>query len=1031
MALEDVTPPSLLERPGQVVQSLLADDMDGAWRAALSPESLTLHQQQALLRQMGIGVDSPKARLLKAVTNPAFLVSLLLTYKFPIPSPRALAKAASAIDGAIARIPILRSFASPRAAFKDTVIPDLMDELISHKNTIYDRYMVQKLGPAFHRFESAVGRPINAREQTAVFAWAERLHEKPLPGWEKEVGVLVPNLSKVMSPAMKRLAAEVRSTMDDAKTFVWSDPANKKALLTTIRRMKAMGFEDPDLGALASLLKKDGYAGLPDYMPHRVVRTQADVQRLKDAVAATMSNKEFARSGLYKTNTILGREFYKRAGSMVPAFQDLMVLGDAVDPKAYIRLQNAVKDKLTAALGKAGVSSSATGKLSRLSLDEIVTKGKNVLDSGDRDKFVRVIAEDFPAQYSMKLEPVLQSYFNSIGSTYAWSIKNVGPRVLEEAARMRSLGKLDARAAWRSHVLENTLVPAMLGRPTPRQAINAQLWDQRIGSMLAHLDRPSVKAVLGEKFPERMKTFFQESHGAFSLKHAMHSAASYFYLSTLGANPAAAFNNNFQSILTTGPAIGFGNAVAGQLKAWDKAQDYFKLRMGQRLGHAEALRQAFPEFTAAGLSASPVSDEALGRAFESAFRIHRTAPAGVSLLQKASTAAMAMFSASETSVRLGAFYGALRQAGKAGLRGAEATKHAYQTVVRTQFVPTLTDQPIVFGPAGALANPLLRQMAQFPTKMLEFTIDGLERAIRGDPSQIARQFAGSYIAMEIGDVLGINVGDVLIGGALPAFTNIEERGQVLAPLPVVPPAFAIGGAVASSLSSGDWESVHRQLPLLVPGGVGLARTVGFLPDPTGSDLPQKAAHWLNRKYANYNETTPSGRVPVYSGKDNLLGFYRPWEIVKYNLGIRGGDIDAEAQLSRRLQKDADQIKATRQRYIQALFRNDIREAMNIKDEYQSRFGHELMVDERTITQMHERRKMTRIERQLATMPKSARIEYEAELFREGEGGDEPYRSPARRSVTPESPVYTNQMGVLGEIDPYSIGKLRTTPNSFP
>ncbi len=1025
-----IAPVGILDRPGQAFQAVSMGDLDAGWRSMLSPESLTIGERDQLLRKWGIRRDSLQGRVMETLTNPAVMASIALTFVSPIPSAKALFKVKSQIDGMLARVPVLRSLAGARSAFRGTPVPDLLDDIVLAKNEIHTTYMEGMLGPAFEKYARATGKTPNAREQVMAFLYGEKLHLKSPHGW-KDVGPLVPQLDKAMTPALRQLSDDVGAALEHTQANVFNKPEFIKGLRDTAKRLEGLGYDVSDMKAMQTWLKGGKWKGIPDYRPHRTIRTQADAKRLHDAITATANGQEFSRKAQLQTVTFLGREFYRREGAMMPALQELGLLGDLVDPAALTRLQNGVKDKLLTGFGKAGMSDRTLRTFRRKTLDEITAQGKNLVADGERDMFVTGLAEHMPKQYSLRLEPVLQNYYHSIGNTYAWSIRGNGPKMLGELQRAKLLGKVDARSGWRARMLENTVIPSALGRPTPRQALNAQLWDQRWGQVIGLLESPRVRAAVGDDFSNHMRDMYSSSMGAFSLRGFSHSVASYFYLSTLGLNPSAAFKNTFQQVLTTAPLVGGKNALAGQLEVLKRMPQYFEMRLAQKIGHADALKRVFPEFVESGLHGSPLTDEVLGRAMESAYRLQKTAPIGVSTVEKAKRAAMSVFKLSETNVRMSGFYAGLTHAKAGGMRGGAAIKHAHQVAVRTQFVPGLTDTPMAFLPAGTFGQPVVRQLAMFPTKFTEFTLEGFRRAIQErDFSQLSRQVMYSWATMEVGQTLGVNMKDALIGGALPSFTNVDDRGSILAPLPIVPPAATVVGGFLSAAGSGDWDQFTRQMPLLVPGGVAAARALGLVPG-INEGVGQPAARWLNRKHADYAGRDPhTGRIPVYTGKGSLVGYYKPWELVRHSLGIKGGAIDQEAELANRLRLDSNAIKDTRRLYLDALFANDATKASNIGAEHERRFGHPIALTTDQLKQMQRRRKMTRIEKQLSALPRDVRPFYEAAAFQGPVG--RAVRSGTYKPVAAELPTYTNELDPMSEVDIYSIGRQRTrVPTTFP
>jgi hypothetical protein len=296
--------------------------------------------------------------------------------------------------------------------------------------------------------------------------------------------------------------------------------------------------------------------------------------------------------------------------------------------------------------------------------------------------------------------------------------------------------------------------------------------------------------------------------------------------------------------------------------------------------------------------------------------------------------------------------------------------------------------------------------------------------------------AGSVIAMELGDVLGWNVGDALLGGALPTF---QPSNRVLAPLPIVPPFFQVVGTTAMGLASGKWDEALRSMPILIPGGTSFARFAGLLPPGVpGSEMGQRAAQLFQRTYADYNQPAPDGRIAVFSGQGTLRGFYRPWELVRYGLGVKGGELDKETQLLQTLVSNRDQIREERQAYMDARFRNNAAEAEKISRGFADRFGFDLPVSEKDIKAMQLRRRITRLEQVIRTLPPGqARNDLiqvvAATLGAEGQGilGVEPgvlgagsrVREAARTANLGRLRFNANtQLGPLDTVNPQRIGR---------
>lgn len=169
------------------------------------------------------------------------------------------------------------------------------------------------------------------------------------------------------------------------------------------------------------------------------------------------------------------------------------------------------------------------------------------------------------------------------------------------------------------------------------------------------------------------------------------------------------------------------------------------------------------------------------------------------------------------------------------------------------------------------------------------------------------------------------------------------------------------------LGSGDFTELVRSFPLAVPGGTQLFRSMGLFPGAPGR-VGRAISQTFDRTYADYDQPAPDGRIAVFSGKGTLKGYYRPWELVKYGMGIKGGDIESESELLQMMVKQRDQIREVRQSYMDARFTNNARQANQIVQDFSKRFGFDLPVTPKDMKAMQLRRQMTRLEQVVRTMP---------------------------------------------------------------
>jgi hypothetical protein len=978
------------------MQQAFSGDLPAVWRAAFQPKELTPVERDRLLKKWGLD-EGPYAQVFKTLTNPLLIAMLALSHKFPIPSGDNIFKLSKAMQGFAAKFPVLRHLASMQGLFQGMKRTgskaDFVDEfgvIIKDVNDFRSKY-----GTAFaghlEKFRVSTGRLPTLNDQRMIAAYLDGLH-KPLRGFQGKsgkirlgsgettavvdaVGTLMPNLEQKMGGPALQLAKGFRETLDDQWREVFSDVKGRKRILEAIRKQKAAGFQDDIGDTMAEFLRNP--KKVPDYFPRRVVQSEEDFRKLIAVLTESASAKKFAKSGVRKIGAWASPEVYKREFQMLPSFQDLDAMGDLVDAGARSRLDIFTKSRLIHKARVEGVRGSTLNMMKKLPLRELEENYPKLFQPAEAQKIATLLAEHRPHEYSLKLMPVISQYNHTLAGTYAWTVRGGGEKTVQMLDELKFRGKVDAVARYQAEILENTYIPVAMGRGTFRNAIRAQMWSQANQTLAVKLESsPGLRKILGDSATDSLVAGMKSSKGAFSILNLERKAAGYFYLSTLGLNPGSALKNTLQLVLTTGPVIGYRTAAAGLGEAMRKSHKYFALRLGPRkFGHDKALRSAYPEFGEAGLVASPLTEEAITNTLVNAHEI-AALPSGVTkTADKVKRAMMSMFAASETTVRLASFEAGMIHARRAKMPIEAAIEFSRRLVEKTQFLTGPQNTPFFL----VDRSPLVRQLAQFPLRMLEFAtvtamslgsgaIDprtGKEMNFLGaNPGTFARMIAGSIIAMELGEAMDWNVGDALIGGALPSF---QPAGKVLAPIPVVPPFFQILGATGIGLGSGDFSELARSTPLLIPGGTSMFRVMGLVPGVPG-DAGRVAAKAFERTYADYSQPAPDGRIALFSGRGTLKGFYRPWEIVKYGLGVKGGDIEKESLLLETLVKNRDQIREARQTYMDARFRNNAAEANQIMEGFKQRFGFNLPVTEKDMKAMQLRRQMTRLEQVVRTMP---------------------------------------------------------------
>jgi len=190
----------------------------------------------------------------------------------------------------------------------------------------------------------------------------------------------------------------------------------------------------------------------------------------------------------------------------------------------------------------------------------------------------------------------------------------------------------------------------------------------------------------------------------------------------------------------------------------------------------------------------------------------------------------------------------------------------------------------------------------------------------------------------------------------------------LSPLPFIPPAVSIAAATAKALT-GDTSPLVSQLPILVPGGVELARlSTAYAPD---------VAKALGRNFADYKATLPDGRIPILDGDGNLRALARPMQLYMQAFGIPPGGpggLQKEQELSKYLLSQREKIVNMRREFVNAIVQNDVRRATQINDQYKAQYPGtgEIKIGANDVKAVQLRLMVPRLERILETAPAQVR-----------------------------------------------------------
>jgi hypothetical protein len=936
-----------------------------AARAMFDPLSLSPIEQQ---REIGdlIGLpeeDGPFSKILRGLTNPIVVVGAIASVTYPVANLQNLTKFSSSVLQAAKRSGFLAKLKGPAAIFKDE--PEILQawtNAFRNVNKFKEEHMVRG-AQIIRDFEKEAGRPFGPVEQFVSTVAMKNLHRKELvlrnrqvfEGGQMRLGELFnPGaIEAKLDAPLRRLTDRFRAQYDNVWNQFWGTPENATVLAEAMKsKKKRYGMFISHLprperlkmnrrGIYTLGKYQDDY--LPEILPYKSMTRDEWLAGLMESVSGDRA--AFDAKIMKMIEEPVGGPLHRTTHQLVP------------DPGDLARFPELVNT------------------------DNVKRLGAYLEGLGEGDKIY--IGQGLSRRavnptYRMGFNNIYETYVNSLSTTYGWTLDGSGKKLSAGVKRLAAEG--DHRAS----ILQGTYIPIARGRLSYNQVLGAQQWANTKLRALEMMESPALKPLI-DKMPsvrDWMSTALKGDKGPFSLMNVSGGVAGWLYLSTLGLNAGSASLNLLQNFLTTIPTLGVEATAQGMGRVFKNSKKYFNLR-GKGLVHEDAMAKAWPDFGASGLVQSPITDEAVHSVFKYSWDEGALKVPGrfTKTYDQVKRGMMSMFTASESFNRLVAFEGAMWKGAKEGLAGAELQGLSRNVVAMTQFLsgPETTPAFLVD------KSPLLRQYLMFPTKMLEFVTDtatslGSGAAEAGGAGFLGRNWGtlgraamGTGLLYEGARAFDMDLSDGLLTGTLP----VPRETNPFFPFPFVPPAVGMAGSVASALITGDVDQLRYVAPTLFPGGLAGSRALGFVP---GLNSP-RVAQALGRYYADYENTTPDGRIATYSRHGNLTGFETPGQIALKGLGIvgGGGEIKSEADGAQFMIKNRDRIRNYTREYLESLFRNGISKARAIGEEFKKAYGTDIgnIISKASIKAVHLRRQVTRMEKLLATLPPELRPQFAA------------------------------------------------------
>lgn len=998
------------DRPSLAVANLAAGDLKGAGKSLWDPSSLTPEQRKKLSARLGL--EGPLGSLLDITANPLVLMGLALTMTHKMPNAAELMPFSGAETQVLSRARALEWMMPLSEVYRGTKIPPLM-EAVTRRYLKITMQWQQPLLEAVKRYEKSAGSVLTPDAQVRLSAYLDDLSNPANRVWTKLIGRAQQSIDELaagkpgavdlgltaetvaaakaalkdplpglaLTEPLQQLGDEIRTIHSQMFDDLFSDKNARQQVLQMLSSMKGLaGRVKPDREWTIEKLEK--------YFPHVPILTPEE--------RTGLVFKYMQESGIDGQKAMRNEAVANWSASQRIGLDNEM--------KAHQR-----------ALATQSVRQATKNAVKRrdLALPDPEDLAKLGVDPALIDVVLAVQRHDASPFYSLKFDKVWEQYSKAAAHTFAWTVPEAkvlssgapavgyGARIKDELEKMESLGVVGQAKA---RLFRDSYQPIALGGMTASQAGHAMQWAQTRQSLIDSMNSGQMADFLDSAAPgmrTKLSQFIAADPMA-SYPGAGRAISNFFYSTTLAANPLSAARNLMQPLVTLPAFLPIKPILEGYKKTASGLFDYYKLRTGTMslaeasskryvakgatelapLEASEALLRVFPDFHSMHQELEPLYRTEFSDLVEDSFQRLLRAPTSVrKAIDKGQRSLMFMFSQSELSNRLVAFYAA-RTHGLTDLVGKPFYNAATDAVeILEKGSPRLTSAANEFAshivgttqfgsgymqkPSGLVSTwAPWSQFASFPTRTLGTALGPMMR----DKATLGRGLIASGAVYGLGkELLNTDVSGSLLFGAMPEPT---ERGP-FAPLPIVPPLLQLAGSAGLSVAKGDTTPLRESLPILVPGGVGMARAVGMVPGGAG------VSQALGRPYADYKHRTPDGRIPVYTKEGSLVGYFTTGQIYARALGFQSPSQQTEQAITTYLMGRRDLGRKIKRDAMQALAEGDAGHVLELSEQYQEAFPRSggLPVGAGEMRALHLRRDVTRMERLLETMPQELRGDY--------------------------------------------------------
>ena len=928
---------NIFERVGMSLYNALRLDPEASVRALVSPESLPPSKRTTLSKQFTMGRNGMEAFLLSELTNPMVLAGAAMSFRWPILDPSKFRNARNTLKQYERWIPSpLRSLLGLNELFVGTPIPEYAARIPAETDNFINEHFLP-VGEGIMKWRKAMGRKETIQDEIRWFLQLDNTFGpenikaiNKRVGWANETRSAGQKLSKLRPDDLKL-------TTIPADAFVLQ-PTRRALANIPIKLSK-----DPE--GLARMVKFQNRAHGIDsgvewitnsYAPRITTKNfKATADMRQRAIEAMLADQDITATTVIEKTRRYGQATAKvttsrlaaRYNQLIPDVSDLSLLPEGSIRKSALQTLSALRER-------------------------------NLLHGK-------------PPSYSLRFSPSVSSYAFSMGRSYAWSFLGYGDKLVAESQKVMDAERRLGMGLNKAEMLRNVFLPGLMGSTNFDQFMRATEWAGVRQVAWAKLNSPSMAAV--PSFARNAMRKMLEEDTLWHPASAGSKISNYFYASTLGGNIGSAAQNLLQPIVTTAPFIGLKNTMEGMSRVISKIPEFMRLRTSGKT-EAESLRKLFPEFVDSGGDLGALSTEI---ALKESADIAKGGILGVrSSSAKLRDILLTPFRSSELFNRLSTFEGARIHAESLGIGGREALARATEVTNLTQMWGGGASTPYFmhkwWGP--------LRQFLTFPTKLAGYTLgsvmptatsEGLELGIGGgfNPGTLGRAMFASATAYEVAkEFADADISRSLLFGGLP----LPQEQAVLSPLPVLPPLVSVTAGAIQDIVTGDAKNTRRSIPLLVPGGIQMAKLAqSYVPS---------VAKWLGRGYADTANTGPDGKVPMYDSKGSLTGFKDAYQLFLSNIGIPGKLIGPNGETNVRdieqyFLGQRDKIRQMRSQFVDATMEGDFVSAEKLQRQYMSDYGSDIHIRDQDWKAAQQKRTIPRLERVAKTLPLDVRDKF--------------------------------------------------------